>query len=1006
MKPKVLLAILFVISGQPAAGLGAWVVVGDGIEYQAFTAPGPNNLFVTRVTRSTPNATIDTSIAYDRMAGAKETVRNQAARQDDAITWWGGSWGARNQVVAAINGGFYNVTTGVIDGGQIQSGWYAHWFADKGAFSGFAWKTDRTAFHGECVDHTAAKVYVRFVSSGANQTIDGINRNPGSSDLVIFTPQYDNRTPSGTRTEVLVEMSRPNLTTSGAGYSAGTIRSVAQNTGSTWIPFDHLVLSADGSAGTTLRNNATVGSQVRIFQELIETNEPTVQGTNACQTETGVNWSNVFASINSNYHFLKNNVVRVPDAVAHPSYQGYVNLNPRTAICWNPGYVFFVVCDGRSSQSVGMSCATLGEWAKSTLGATDGVNLDGGGSSTMVVNGSVVNNPSDGSERSVCNGVMMVNVQPKLQSAQFTAGQTVHTLGPANCRLGPGTNYGIITTLSSGAQGAILTHAIMGVYAKGYYWWKCDFGGTIGWVAQSLLTATPGATPPSITQHPSNQTVSPGGTAAFTVTATGDGTLSYLWQKNGSNLADGGHYSGATTATLTISSADGNDVASYRCVVWNAYGSATSNPATLTVTTCSAPTLVNGDFEGGNTGGVGNDWTGYQRAPDPTTVWSIQTASPPTEGGLQYQQIANTSSTGGGGVRQDVTGCGVGATYTIAGWMRTNSASATCTVKCSPSASTNWATAVDLSPPQTTTSNAWVPFSGTVTAAGTSMTIWLDGQTGGTGLNKASCFDSITVTGCTPVAAPTITQQPATQNVCSGGPAVFSVGATGEAPLSFQWQKNQANLSNGGHYSGATTATLTVSNADGGDVASYRCVVSNGAGSTNSNAANLTLKAATAITQHPQPQSVSAGGTATFTVAATGDGTLSYQWQKNSANLVNGGHYSGVTTPTLTISSADSNDAANYRCVVTAGCGSATSNQATLTVGPASLPGDFDHDNDVDQEDFAHLQLCLDAATAPPPDPNCADANLDNDPLGTVTQDDLMLFLQYITGPGIGGNPD
>ncbi|MBI4579279.1 MAG: hypothetical protein HY718_06225, partial [Planctomycetes bacterium] len=115
---------------------------------------------------------------------------------------------------------------------------------------------------------------------------------------------------------------------------------------------------------------------------------------------------------------------------------------------------------------------------------------------------------------------------------------------------------------------------------------------------------------------------------------------------------------------------------------------------------------------------------------------------------------------------------------------------------------------------------------------------------------------------------------------------------------------------------------------------------------------------------------------------------------------------SGVTTATLTVSSADGNDAADYRCVVTNSFGSAASNQATLTVSSPTLPGDFDHDQDVDQEDFGHLQNCLGAATAPPADPNCADANLDNDPLGTVTQDDLMLFLQYITGPGIAGGPN
>ena len=98
-------------------------------------------------------------------------------------------------------------------------------------------------------------------------------------------------------------------------------------------------------------------------------------------------------------------------------------------------------------------------------------------------------------------------------------------------------------------------------------------------------------------------------------------------------------------------------------------------------------------------------------------------------------------------MRQDITGCVLGATYQIAGWMRGNSELySTCTVKVSPTASTNWATAIDLNPPQTYTGNAWQRFSGTVVATGTSMTLWLDGQTGSTGLNKAECFDSVTVT--------------------------------------------------------------------------------------------------------------------------------------------------------------------------------------------------------------------------------------------------------------------
>ena len=254
--------------------------------------------------------------------------------------------------------------------------------------------------------------------------------------------------------------------------------------------------------------------------------------------------------------------------------------------------------------------------------------------------------------------------------------------------------------------------------------------------------------PPTIAQPPASQYVAPGGAANLTCLVSGSNPLGYQWQKNTARLADGGHISGSTTATLTIGGADSADVASYRCVATNAYGSVTSSPAALILgAPCVAPTLLNGSFEGSFSAlGVATNWIGYQRAPFPATVWSMQTASPPTGGGSQYQQIANPTSTGGGGVRQDVIGCTLGATYQISGWMRGNSAYATCTVKCSPSASTNWSTAIDLNPPQTCNTNNWVPFSGTVVATGTSMTIWLDGQTGNSGQNKAACFDAVTVT--------------------------------------------------------------------------------------------------------------------------------------------------------------------------------------------------------------------------------------------------------------------
>ncbi len=351
-------------------------------------------------------------------------------------------------------------------------------------------------------------------------------------------------------------------------------------------------------------------------------------------------------------------------------------------------------------------------------------------------------------------------------------------------------------------------------------------------------------TGPVITQQPTNQTVAPGGAAAFAVIAGGTGTLSYQWQKNQADLADGGHYSGATTATLVVSTADSNDAAPYRCMITDSIGTATSNEVSLTVAACPAPVLLNGNFEAGNTAGVAANWAAYSRPTVPSFInYTIQPAAPPE--GLQYQQIQSSYvASGGAGVYQVVSGCLSGATYRIRGSYRTNSASGRATVKCAPNGSTSYGSAVNLTPTASTTSSSWVSFDGTVTAAAASITLFLDGQThvSVTGDGKAVAFDAITVElmGCTPPVPPSISQQPIAQSVCPGGSASFTVTATG-GTLLYRWQKAQVNLAETGHYSGTNTATLVINPADPGDAGDYRCVVSNAGGSTPSASVPLAL---------------------------------------------------------------------------------------------------------------------------------------------------------------------
>jgi hypothetical protein len=174
--------------------------------------------------------------------------------------------------------------------------------------------------------------------------------------------------------------------------------------------------------------------------------------------------------------------------------------------------------------------------------------------------------------------------------------------------------------------------------------------------------------------------------------------------------------------------------------------------------------------------------------------------------------------------------------------------------------------------------------------------------------------------------APSITTQPANQTVNLGQTAIFSVVANGTSPLTYQWQRNQVNIS------GATSASYTTpatTSADNG--ASFRVLVTDAVSSVTSNSATLTVNAGPSITTQPANQTVTVGQMASFSVTVSGASPLSYQWQKNQINIA-GATASSYTTPATT--SAD--NGTSFRVIITNPVSSVTSNAATLTVNAAS----------------------------------------------------------------------
>ncbi len=129
--------------------------------------------------------------------------------------------------------------------------------------------------------------------------------------------------------------------------------------------------------------------------------------------------------------------------------------------------------------------------------------------------------------------------------------------------------------------------------------------------------------------------------------------------------------------------------------------------------------------------------------------------------------------------------------------------------------------------------------------------------------------------GGTTATAPTITQQPTSLSVTQGATATFTVTAAGDPPLTYQWRFSGLM----GNIPGATSSTLTITNAQLSDAGNYRVIVSNAAGTTNSNIATLRVLVSPAI------ETASLAGGTNFTFAFNTVAGLTYLIEyKNNLN--------------------------------------------------------------------------------------------------------------------------
>jgi alpha-tubulin suppressor-like RCC1 family protein len=168
----------------------------------------------------------------------------------------------------------------------------------------------------------------------------------------------------------------------------------------------------------------------------------------------------------------------------------------------------------------------------------------------------------------------------------------------------------------------------------------------------------------------------------------------------------------------------------------------------------------------------------------------------------------------------------------------------------------------------------------------------------------------------------------------------ISATVVGSGSTTFAWYFNGVRLADGGRFSGSTTASLNISNAQTNDAGFYQLAVTNAYGSDLSTPAALTVLVPPSITASPIDQVALPGSSVIFSATVAGDAPQFYQWQKNGTNLADGAGVSGANTSTLMLANIQMSDFGRYRLVVSNAYGVAVSAEASLGIVPIVAWGD------------------------------------------------------------------
>lgn len=380
LKHHVLTLFLFCLLSSHALQAQDFRVLSDGVEYAQLTRQ------VRSYDTTAPLPCVVNLLRIDGTKAALQLVHSMDAAIGVETT---SSLAKRYNALAATNAGFFRIgsilagdAAGVL---QIDGKLLSEPHKERVA-CGIINRDDKSdIIFGHLKWKGEAQIGTLRFGSNPSYPLAGVNRQREANEMILFTPEFHRTTLTTTDgIEIVVQN--------------GLVTSLHDSIGSTLIPHDGFVLSCSGAAREWALANVRVGMKAATTTEIEPLKSESAGGFRAAEDIVG-----------GVSQLLDGGKIALTWQREGAAEDFALGRHPRTAIAkLRDGRILLATVDGRQ---VGVSAGmTLEELAQMFMeyGVTDAVNLDGGGSTTMVVGGKIVNKPSDAAgERTVSDALLI-----------------------------------------------------------------------------------------------------------------------------------------------------------------------------------------------------------------------------------------------------------------------------------------------------------------------------------------------------------------------------------------------------------------------------------------------------------------------------------------------------------------------------------------------------------------------------------------------------------------------